>query len=202
METAFEYGERELKSLAQSAPELIPLFEKYGMIRRSTTADLFTALCQSIISQQISTKAQETIFNRLIAALGKPTPKRLLEAPKELLIKCGVNRRKIDYLHSIATAMENGMTKESLQPLSDEEIICRLTQLHGVGVWTAEMMLIFCFCRSNVLSYGDLGIRTALARLHGVETISKNLFESDRARFVPYATVASFYLWESNRTPL
>ena len=200
MELFFPYGESELDDLRKAAPELAPLFDRYGFIRRPMNPDLFGALSESIVGQQISTKAQQTILGRLAERLGAVTPEKILSVPPETVTACGVSLRKTDYLRGAAEAVTAGMTKTFLETLDDNGIITHLTRLKGVGIWTAEMMLIFCFGRPNVLSFGDFGIRTALARLHGVEKLPKALFEEDRRRFSPYGTVASFYLWESNKT--
>lgn len=189
-----------MDDLRKAAPELAPLFDRYGFIRRPMNPDLFGALSESIVGQQISTKAQQTILGRLAERLGAVTPEKILSVPPETVTACGVSLRKTDYLRGAAEAVTAGMTKTFLETLDDNGIISHLTRLKGVGIWTAEMMLIFCFGRPNVLSFGDFGIRTALARLHGVEKLPKALFEEDRRRFSPYGTVASFYLWESNKT--
>lgn len=189
-----------MDDLRKAAPELAPLFDRYGFIRRPMNPDLFGALSESIVGQQISTKAQQTILGRLAERLGAVTPEKILSVPPETVTACGVSLRKTDYLRGAAEAVTAGMTKTFLETLDDNGIISHLTRLQGVGIWTAEMMLIFCFGRPNVLSFGDFGIRTALARLHGVEKLPKALFEEDRRRFSPYGTVASFYLWESNKT--
>ena len=200
MELFFPYGESELEDLRKAAPELAPLFDRYGFIRRPMNPDLFGALSESIVGQQISTKAQQTILGRLAERLGAVTPEKILSVPPETVTACGVSLRKTDYLRGAAEAISAGMTKTFLETLDDNGIISHLTRLKGVGIRTAEMMLIFCFGRPNVLSFGDFGIRTALTRLHGVEKLPKALFEEDRRRFSPYGTVASFYLWESNKT--
>lgn len=200
MELFFPYGESELDDLRKAAPELAPLFDRYGFIRRPMNPDLFGALSESIVGQQISTKAQQTILGRLAERLGAVTPEKILSVPPETVTACGVSLRKTDYLRGAAEAVSAGMTKTFLETLDDNGIISHLTRLKGIGIRTAEMMLIFCFGRPNVLSFGDFGIRTAPARLHGVEKLPKALFEEDRRRFSPYGTVASFYLWESNKT--
>ena len=82
-----------------------------------------------------------------------------------------------------------------LYELSDEEVIARLTDIKGVGVWTAEMLLLFCLKRPNVLSFGDLGVRRGLCAVYGHKEINKKLFEKYRRRFSPYGSVAAFYLW-------
>ena len=177
----FEYGETELSALRRQAPELSVFIDRFGMIKREITPDLFTALAQAVISQQISTKAMRTVWSRVINRFGEP---------------CGISQRKLNYIRGIAQAAEDGLTKESLQPLSDAEICARLQMLDGIGKWMAEMMLIFCFERKNVLSSGDRGIRTALCRLCDRKNLSSRDFDGFRQRFAPYATVASFYLWE------
>lgn len=196
MSRFFDYGETELSVLRRQAPELGVFIDRFGAIKRETTPDLFTALAQAVISQQISTKAMRTVWSRVINRFGEPSPRLFLTENPEPLICCGISQRKLNYIRGIAQAAEDGLTKESLQPLSDSEICARLQMLDGIGKWTAEMMLIFCFERKNVLSSGDRGIRTALCRLCGRKTLTRRDFDDFRKRFSPYATVASFYLWE------
>lgn len=182
--------------LRRQAPELGVFIDRFGVIKRETTPDLFTALAQAVISQQISAKAMRTVWSRVINRFGEPSPRLFLTENPEALICCGISQRKLNYIRSIAQAAEDGLTKESLQPLPDAEICAKLQMLDGIGKWTAEMMLIFCFERKNVLSSGDRGIRTALCRLRGRKTLTRRDFDDFRKRFSPYATVASFYLWE------
>lgn len=192
----FEYGETELSALRRQAPELSVFIDRFGMIKRETTPDLFTALAQAVISQQISTKAMRTVWSRVINRFGEPSPRLFLTENPETLICCGISQRKLNYIRGIAQAAEDGLTKENLQPLSDAEICARLQMLDGIGKWMAEMMLIFCFERKNVLISSDRGIRTALCRLCDRKNLSRRDFDDFRKRFSPYATVASFYLWE------
>lgn len=192
----FEYGETELSALRRQAPELSVFIDRFGMIKRETTPDLFTALAQAVISQQISTKAMRTVWSRVINRFGEPSPRLFLTENPKALICCGISQRKLNYIRGIAQAAEDGLTKESLQPLSDAEICARLQMLDGIGKWMAEMMLIFCFERKNVLISSDRGIRTALCRLCDRKNLYSRDFDGFRQRFAPYATVASFYLWE------
>lgn len=196
MSRFFDYGETELSVLRRQAPELGVFIDRFGAIKRETTPDLFTALAQAVISQQISAKAMRTVWERLSARFGEPTPLLFLRGDLNAVAGCGIPERKLNYILGIAKAVESGLSKESLQPLSDAEICAKLQMLDGIGKWTAEMMLIFCFERKNVLSSGDRGIRTALCRLCGRKTLTRRDFDDFRKRFSPYATVASFYLWE------
>lgn len=182
--------------LRRQAPELGVFIDRFGVIKRETTPDLFTALAQAVISQQISTKAMRTVWCRVTNRFGEPSPRLFLTENPETLICCGISQRKLNYIRGIAQAAEDGLTKENLQPLSDAEICARLQMLDGIGKWMAEMMLIFCFERKNVLISSDRGIRMALCRLRGRKTLTRRDFDDFRKRFSPYATVASFYLWE------
>lgn len=137
-----------------------------------------------------------TVWSRVTNRFGEPSPRLFLTENPETLICCGISQRKLNYIRGIAQAAEDGLIKESLQPLSDAEICARLQMLDGIGKWMAEMMLIFCFERKNVLISSDRGIRTALCRLCGRKTLTRRDFDDFRKRFSPYATVASFYLWE------
>ena len=95
--------------------------------------------------------------------------------------------------------MKGHINLKELEHLSDDEVIKQLSSLHGVGVWTAEMLLIFSLQRSDVVSYGDLGIRKGMMKLYGLESLTKKQFANYRERYSPYGSVASLYLWEKSK---
>ena len=132
------------------------------------------------------------------AAAAEPeiAPNSMVDASIEDLRACGVSMRKAEYIKGIAEAAANGeINLEALHELPDEEVIERLSSLRGVGVWTAEMMLIFSMGRMDVVSYGDLAIRRGMMRLYGLEELDRGTFDAYRERYSPYGTVASLYLW-------
>ncbi len=193
----FEYGPVEIDHLKRKDKKLGAAIDQIGMIRREVTPDIFTALIGSVLSQQISSKAAHTVRQRMSALLQHAiTPQGIADAGLEAIQSCGMSRRKAAYITGIAEAALTGAVNFSTLPsLSDEEIITKLVTLHGVGIWTAEMLLIFSLRRPDVVSYGDLAIRRGMMNLYGLRELPKEKFERYRKRYCPYGSVASLYLW-------
>lgn len=192
----FEYGQTELDHLIRREPKLAPVIERAGRIEREVTQDPFAALVFSVIGQQISGKAADTICRKLLNRIGTLTPEILLNTPEDDLRLCGLSARKVSYIQGIAEAGCSGAVNfGSLHTLSDELLVSALVALRGVGIWTAEMLLIFSFRRPDIVSFGDLGIRKGLGKLYGKEKVTPADFERFRKRVTPYGSIASFYLW-------
>lgn len=192
----FTYGQTELDYLKSRDPDLALAIDRIGRIERAVVPDLFTALVYSVVGQQISNKAAATVRKRLEERLGEITPQTIAAARPEAIQHCGLSLRKAGYIKGIADAVVQGALDLSAFPdLPDEEIVKQLTSLHGLGVWTAEMILIFSMQRPDVVSWGDLAIRRGMIRLYGHATLDRATFEAHRARYSPYGSVASLYLW-------
>ena len=191
----FNYGEKELEYLRMKDKKLGALFDELGYLKREVSPDIFGSLVESVISQQISDKAAVSIHGRL-KAMTEINAEKIYAIPACEIQKCGVSARKAEYIKNIAEAV---ISKEvdagKMRTMSDSEIIGKLTAIKGVGVWTAEMMLIFSFERPDVISYGDLGIRRNMMKLYGLKDLPKEKFARYAKRYSPYATIASFYLW-------
>lgn len=193
----FEYGQTELTHLKKRDKKLAAAIEEIGLIRREITPDPFNALISSIISQQIAKKAAETVRNRLLALLGSITPENIVQTRLPEIQACGMSLKKAGYIRGIADASLSGTVNfKEFHTLTDEEIIKKLSSLSGVGVWTAEMLLIFSLCRPDVVSYGDLAIRRGMMNLYGLKELPKDKFMRYQKRYSPYGSVASLYLWE------
>jgi len=196
----YKYGTKEIDYLKSKCEILATSITRIGMINRKISPQPFQALISSIISQQISTKAADTVWERLKELLGEVNAETIIEAKPESIQKCGMTNRKVTYIRGIAEAAKSGnIDFVRLHRLSDEEIIKKLTALNGIGIWTVEMLLIFSLCRPDVISYGDLGIRKGIMHLYGLESLSKKEFEIYRQQFSPYNTVASLYFWRLAR---
>ena len=194
---AFRYGTAEISHLKKRDKKLGAAIDEIGMIQRTVTKDLFTALIASVASQQISAKAAETIWARMEDRFGTITPAAIAAAGIEEIQQCGMSQRKAGYIKGIGDTIVSGnLDLDWLRQLPDEEVITRLSALNGVGVWTAEMLLIFSMERPDVLSWGDLAIRRGMMRLYGKAMIDRAAFEKYRKRYSPYGSVASLYLWE------
>ena len=193
----FRYGRTAIDHLGKRDKRLGKAIEEIGMIERNVTPDLFMALVASVASQQVSAKAAETIWNRMEERFGTITPDALAAITAEEIQQCGMSMRKAGYIKGIGDAVAAGnLDLAGLHELPDDEVIARLTALNGVGVWTAEMLLIFSMERPDVVSWGDLAIRRGIMRLYGKEAIDRAAFERYRKRYSPYGSVASLYLWE------
>lgn len=192
----FEYGQREIDYLKLKDKKLGAAIDKIGVIKREITPDPFIALISSVVSQQISNKAAETVWNRLLTLLGEVTPERIALLDISEIQRCGMSERKAGYIKGIAdSALAGKINFNGLHKLTDQEIIKTLSSLHGVGVWTAEMILIFSLSRPNVVSFKDLAICRGMMNLYGLKELPKEKFERYRKRYSPFGTVASLYLW-------
>lgn len=196
MITYFEYGEKEINYLKARDRRLAKVIEKTGMIKREIIPDLFAALVHSIAGQQISTKAHRTVWKRVKVALGEVTRENVLKLTPEELQGAGLSFRKVAYIRSAAQKIISGeFSVERLYGMSDSEVEASLSQLEGVGRWSAQMLMLFSMCRPDILSLQDLGIQRGLRMLYGHEKITPDLFEKYRKRYSPYCSVASLYLW-------
>ncbi|MDR3564557.1 MAG: DNA-3-methyladenine glycosylase 2 family protein [Negativicutes bacterium] len=192
----FEYGQKEIDYLKKKDKKLGAAIERIGFIEREIKPDVFLALVDSIISQQISTKAADTVLERLCNLIGDITPENIAVAEIEQIQQCGMTMKKAGYIKSFAeTVSARTLNLEELRVLSDTEVIKKLVELDGVGVWTAEMLLLFSLCRPDVVSYGDLAIRRGMMNLYGLKELPKAKFERYKKRYSPYGSVASLYLW-------
>ena len=164
---------------------------------RRANPDLFCAIVGSIISQQISTKAAETIYRRLDEKLGRITPANLAALAVADIQSLGMSFRKAGYLKGMAQAVTDGqLDLDEVSSLPDERVIEQLTQLPGIGRWTAEMLLIFSLGRDDVLSLGDLGIRRGIERIYGRDFINQKSLRRLKEKLSPYGTAAGLYFWQ------
>jgi DNA-3-methyladenine glycosylase II len=198
------------KQLAATDPTMAALVERVGKIdlktrlkRRSEErpSDAYGALLRAIVGQQLSTKAARTIYGRILDLFGgsTPTPEQLLEAEETDLRAAGLSGRKVEYVRDLAShVIEGELELDRLDQLPDEEVIEEIVAVRGLGVWTAEMFLLFHLERPDVLSAGDLGIRKAIQVEYGLEempTPTQVIEIGERWR--PHRSLASLYLWES-----
>lgn len=192
----FSYGDTEVEYLKARDPKLAEVIDQVGHVNRQVIPDLFQALVNSIVGQQISTKAQETIWRRIEERFDPITPGRMAAVPAEELQSCGISLRKAGYIRGIADRMMDGtLDLELLQTLPDDQVCKALDALPGIGVWTAEMLMIFSMQRPDILSFGDLGIQRGLRMVYHHRNITPELFQKYRRRYSPYGTTASLYLW-------
>jgi DNA-3-methyladenine glycosylase II len=194
----FEYDQSSIEYLQKKDKKLGAAIQRIGMIERQVIPDLFVALVHSIASQQISNKAATTVWSRMQDHFGGHIdPINLASASLEEIQQLGMSMRKAGYIKAVAEAVRQGrLDLAELHTLPDKEVVKRLSSLHGVGIWTAEMMLIFSMQRPDVVSWGDYAIRKGMVKLYGLNELTREQFEKYRQRYSPYGSVASLYLWE------
>lgn len=192
----FPYGKTEMNYLIEKDPLLGEAIKKYGYVPRETMPDLFPALIYQIISQQVSIKGALTVWSRLQNLLPEMTPENIDEMETAKIQQCGTSMRKVSYMKSLSYhILEGRLDLDALFFLPEDMICQKLTQVKGIGIWTAEMFMIFSMQKPDILSFNDLGIRRGLCRLYQHDSLTEDLFEKYKKRYSPYATIASFYLW-------
>ena len=192
----FAYGEEETDYLKKKDKRMAEVIDRIGHVERKVDTDLFSAVVHHIIGQQISTKAQETIWQRMLSALGEVNAETVLAAGVSKLQSLGMTFRKAEYITDFAEQVHTGaFDLEGIWQKSDEEAIRELSSLKGIGVWTAEMLLLFCLQRPNVFSYGDLAILRGMRMVYRHKETDRARFERYRKRFSPYCSIASLYFW-------
>ncbi len=193
----FKYGEKEIKALKSKDKKLAEVIDKIGYINRQTGPDIFASIVRNIIAQQISMKAEQTIWRKMADALGRVNADTVSKLSKEEIQKFGITLKKADYILEFASKVKNGQIDlQAINQKTDEAITKELLLLRGVGEWTVEMILLFCLERPNVFSYKDLAILRGLRMIYQHKKITKKIFEKYRRKFTPYCSIASFYLWE------
>ncbi len=197
-----KYGDKELNHLRKRDKKLAEIIDRLGFLERQVTSDLFVALVESIISQQISNKAAVTVNRRVYELIGQITPENIAKTNHFHIQKCGMSLKKASYIKIAADAVLSGTVDFAEFPnMTDQQIIEKLVSLPGVGVWTAEMLMIFSLQHPNILSYDDLVIRKSMIKLYGLSELTKEQFEFYRMRYSPYCSIASLYLWELGDAP-
>jgi DNA-3-methyladenine glycosylase II len=195
-----------VRHLRQVDPHLRAIIDRVGPCGLEPHPDRFSALVRSIIGQQISTKAAASIHARLVAMGGEPhQPARLIEIGEADLRTVGLSSAKARYVLNLAEAVASGQVPldEFDDSWDDQAITNALTAIKGIGVWTAEMFLIFVLNRPDILPVSDLGVRVGLRNRHGLAELPKprdchSLAEIWR----PYRSIASWYIWKGTDTPI
>lgn len=192
----FPYGEAEIRHLSQRDKRLGEALCAIGPIAREVDEDLFSSVVHHIVGQQISAAAFQTVWRRMCSATGEITATALAEQSLEALQCHGISFRKAAYIKNFAQRVASGaLAIDGLGSQSDQAVISLLSAEPGIGVWTAEMVLLFGLHRPDILSFGDLGIHRGMRMLYRHRTIERDRFETLRRRYSPCGSVASLYLW-------
>jgi DNA-3-methyladenine glycosylase II len=176
--------------------KLIPQFGDMHLIGRG---EAFTTLVRSIVSQQISVKAAETIWQRLLETCPKCTPAQMLKTGPDKLAGCGLSKRKAEYVIDLADHFKSRRVHaDKWAEMDDEEVISELIRIRGIGRWTAEMFLIFNLLRPNILPLDDVGLLKGISvNYFSGEPVSRSDMREVAANWEPWRTVATWYLWRS-----
>ena len=192
----FSYGDMETAYLKSKDKALGAVIDAIGHIDRTVDTDLFSSVVHHILGQQISTKAQQTLWARMQDGLGTVTAGTLLAAGRDIIQSFGTTFKKADYILDFASKVQSGAFDiEAVKHMPDKEAIDALCSLRGIGIWTAEMILLFCLERPDILSYGDLAILRGMRIVYRHRAIDRKKFERYRKRLSPYGSVASLYFW-------
>ena len=189
-----------MEHLSKGDPILATIIQQVGPCRLTPLEPTFETLARSITFQQLHGKAAATIFERLRKAVGKRfTAAAFLRLSETELRGCGLSREKIASMTDLAEHVASRkISFQKLADLSDSEIIELLSRVRGIGVWTAQMFLMFALQRPNVLPTGDLGIRNAIRKAYGLEGVpTPKEIEKYAEKWHPHCSVASWYLWRS-----
>ena len=192
------YWYRAKKFLSKKDKKLAKIINKYDgyLVSRN---DPFYSLCRSIIGQQISVKAADSIWLKFEKIIKKIKPINLIKLSNAKLASIGLSRQKILYLKIIAKEFLNKtLDIKTLQKMSDDEAIKNLVRIKGIGIWTAQMFLIFNLKRSNIFPFSDIGLIRAISRNYKKEyPLKRDELDYFKNKWHPYSTVATWYMWRS-----
>jgi DNA-3-methyladenine glycosylase II len=193
------YWDRAKRELSRSDPVLGTIIRRYPRIHLVPRGDPFHTLARSIVGQQISVKAAQAVWSRLLEALAEVTPEHALEAGTQRLLACGLSRRKVEYLADLAGHFASGrIVPARWETMGDEEVIAELVEVRGIGRWTAEMLLIFSLLRPDVLPVDDLGLQRGVSiGYRGGRKVSEAGLRRIAKSWAPWRSVATWYLWRS-----
>ena len=187
--------------LQKSDPVMKKIIKDVGPFKQTVIRDRFVALVRSIVSQQISTAAARTIQQRLFDAVApcKVEPTAILQFSVDQLRELGISKQKATYMLDLAEKVADGTVDlKNMGRKSDGQVIESLTQIKGVGVWTAQMFLMFSLARLDVFPDGDLGIQNGIEKNYSIRgDLTKQKMQKIAQPWKPYSTIASWYLWRS-----
>ncbi len=190
---------KEISYILQKDPKLKPLFQHHKEIVVNLSDNYFLSLVQTIIAQQLSSKVATVIYNRLDDFFNHEiTASKIDQSSEEDLRSLGLSRQKITYLKSLSiSVLENIIQLDDLDHLSNQEIIDMLIKIKGIGVWSAQMFLMFSLGREDVFSVLDLGLRNALKKVYQDESLTHQQMEVISELWSPYRSIVCHYLWHA-----
>jgi DNA-3-methyladenine glycosylase II len=193
------FWDRAKRALARRDPVMQAIMRRHPRVHLVSRGDPFQTLARAIVGQQISVKAAQSVWTRLLAVAPAMSCEQVLAAERRALRSCGLSDRKTEYIADLALHFSNGSVHVHRWPqMSDEEVIEDLVQVRGIGRWTAEMFLMFNLLRPDVLPLDDLGLQRAVSLAYrGGRKLSARAIERIAALWQPWRSVATWYLWRS-----
>ena len=194
-----EYWDHACAELVRSDRIMKKLIPQFGPVHLVTRGDPFVTLARSIVGQQISVKAAQAVWDRVEGACKKLSPSQFVKVGADRLLDCGLSKRKCEYILDLAEHFVSGaLHVDTWASMDDEAVIAELTQIRGIGRWTAEMFLIFNLLRPDVLPLDDLGlIRAISVNYFSGEPVTRSEAREVAANWEPWRTVATWYMWRS-----
>ncbi|HEY6966620.1 MAG TPA: DNA-3-methyladenine glycosylase [Burkholderiales bacterium] len=194
-----EYWDRAKRSLARSDPVMAAIMQRHPRVHLVPRGDPFHTLARAIVGQQISVAAAQSVWNRLSVLVSVVSPERVLKAKTKELRACGLSERKVEYISDLAQRFADGHVHVHKWPgMDDEAVIEDLTQVRGIGRWTAEMFLMFNLLRPDVFPLDDLGLQKGLRlAYHRGRRVSVGTLRRRGETWRPWRSVATWYLWRS-----
>ncbi|MGJ7508944.1 DNA-3-methyladenine glycosylase family protein [Variovorax sp. GT1P44] len=194
-----DYWEEACKHLAKKDRVMKRLIPRFGDACLESRGDAFTTLARSIVGQQISVKAAQSVWDRFAELPRKMTPASVLKLKVDDMRAAGLSARKVEYLVDLALHFDSGAVHvNAWENMSDEMIIAELVAIRGIGRWTAEMFLIFHLMRPNVLPLDDLGLINGISQNYfSGDPVSRSDAREVAVAWAPYCSVATWYIWRS-----
>jgi DNA-3-methyladenine glycosylase II len=194
-----EYWDRAKRALARRDAVMGAIIRSRPKVFLMRRGEPFLTLARAICGQQISVKAAQSVWDRVVACCGEVTPEKVLSRPRPQLRACGLSDRKTEYIADLAQHFADGRIHVHRWPeMSDEEIIAELVEVRGIGRWTAEMFLIFNLMRPDVFPLDDLGLQKAIrASYFRKKSVSIRTMRKLGESWRPWRSVATWYLWRS-----
>jgi len=193
------YWDRAKRRIAQADPVMAAIMKRHPRVYLESRGDPFLTLARSIVGQQISVKAAQSVWGRVLGLLGEVSPANACAASATALRACGLSDRKVEYVRDLAAHFESGRLRPERWPqMDDEAVIAELVDVRGIGRWTAEMFLMFNLLRPDVLPVDDIGVQrgVSLAYYRG-RKVSLRTLRRVAEPWRPYRSVATWYLWRS-----
>lgn len=179
------------------------LFKKYGLLESANKHNLFSSFIFHFIGQMLSNKVAYVLWTRFVNLVGEIEPHHILNVPDDKIKSIGISRAKIEFIKNFCNVIISGkINLDSLNELTDEDLIKTLTKIKGVGEWTAEMIALFSLGRENIFSFKDVALKRGIMKCHpNFKTLSKTRFEKLRKLYSPYCSYASLYFYKVNDDP-